>query len=156
MATTTRKLADLAQFVANDSTIGTGGIVALDAADVTTGTFATSQVPSLNASKITAGTFDVDRISSASVVQHSPVADTSIIVGKTAQSLTGTIATSTAYYGVNFTCTGNLTINDTLLIGRMLKDQSAVSLTHTAATAVTITGIGSLVFGTGILVQPTA
>ena len=82
--------------------------------------------------------------------------DTSIIVGKTAQSLTGTIAVSTAYYGINFTCTGNLTINDTLLIGRMLKDQSAVSLTHTAATAVTITGTGSLVFGTGILIQPTA
>ena len=82
--------------------------------------------------------------------------DTSIIVGKTAQSLTGTIATGTAYYGVNFTCTGNLTINDTLLIGRMLKDQSAVSLTHTAATAVTITGTGTLVFGTGILIQPTA
>ena len=85
-----------------------------------------------------------------------PVDDTSVIVGKTAQSLTGTIATSTAYYGVNFTCTGNLTINDTLLIGRMLKDQSAVSLTHTAATAVTITGTGTLVFGTGILIQPTA
>ena len=83
-------------------------------------------------------------------------ADTSVIVGKTAQALTGTIATSTAYYGVNFTCTGNLTINDTLLIGRMLKDQSAVSLTHTAATAVTITGTGTLVFGTGILIQPTA
>ena len=82
--------------------------------------------------------------------------DTSVIIGKTAQSLTGTIAASTAYYGVNFTCTGNLTINDTLLIGRMLKDQSAVSLTHTAATAVTITGTGSLVFGTGILIQPTA
>ena len=138
MATTTRKLADLAQFVANDSTIGTGGIVALDAADVTT------------------GTFDVLRISAASVSQHVATPDTSIIVGKTAQALTGTIATSTAYYGVNFTCTGNLTINDTLLIGRMLKDQSAVSLTHTAATAVTITGTGSLVFGTGILIQPTA
>ena len=82
--------------------------------------------------------------------------DTSVIIGKTAQSLVGTIATGTAYYGVNFTCTGNLTINDTLLIGRMLKDQSAVSLTHTAATAVTITGTGSLVFGTGILIQPTA
>ena len=138
MATTTRKLADLAQFVANDSTIGTGGIAALDTLDITTGTF-------VNA-----------RISSASVIQHSPLADTSIIVGKTAQSLSGTIAASTAYYGVNFTCTGNLTINDTLLIGRMLKDQSAVSLTATAATAVTITGTGSLVFGTGILIQPTA
>ena len=135
MATTTRKLADLAQFVANDSTIGTGGIVALDAADVTTGTFANA------------------RLSESSVTQHS---DSSIIIGKTAQSLTGTIATSSAYYGVNFTCTGNLTINDTLLIGRMLKDQSAVSLTHTAATAVTITGTGSLVFGTGILIQQTA
>ena len=54
MATTTRKLADLAQFVANDSTIGTGGIVALDSADVTTGTFATGQIPSLDANKITA------------------------------------------------------------------------------------------------------
>jgi hypothetical protein len=138
MATTTRKLADLAQFVANDSTIGTGGIVALDTGDITT------------------GTFDVLRISAASVSQHVATPDTSIIVGKTAQALTGTIATSTAYYGVNFTCTGNLTINDTLLIGRMLKDQSAVSLTHTAATAVTITGTGSLVFGTGILIQPTA
>ena len=84
--------------------------------------------------------------------------DTSIIVGKTAQALTGTIAASTAYYGINFTCTGNLTINldTTLLIGRMLKNQSAVSLTHTAATAVTITGTGSLIFGTGILIQPTA
>ena len=82
--------------------------------------------------------------------------DTSVIIGKTAQSLVGTIATGTAYYGVNFTCTGDLTINDTLLIGRMLKDQSAVSLTATAATAVTITGTGSLVFGTGILIQPTA
>ena len=83
--------------------------------------------------------------------------DTSIIVGKSAQSLTGTIATSSAYYGVNFTCTGNLTINlnTTLLIGRMLKDQSAVSLTHTASTAVTITGTGTLVYGTGILIQPT-
>jgi len=136
MATTTRKLADLAQFVANDSTIGTGGIVALDTGDITT------------------GTFHINRISAASVTQHTPVVDTSVIVGKTAQSLTGTIAASTAYYGVNFTCTGNLTINDTLLIGRMLKDQSAVSLTHTAATAVTITGTGSLVFGTGILIQP--
>ena len=135
MATTTRKLADLAQFVANDSTIGTGGIVALDTGDITT------------------GTFDNLRISAASVTQH---ADTSVIVGKTAQSLAGTIATSAAYYGVNFTCTGDLTINDTLLIGRMLKDQSAVSLTATAATAVTITGIGSLVYGTGILIQPTA
>ena len=78
-------------------------------------------------------------------------------MGKTAQSLTGTIATSSAYYGVNFTCTGNLTINlnTTLLIGRMLKDQSAVSLTHTASTAVTITGTGTLVYGTGILIQPT-
>ena len=138
MATTTRKLADLAQFVANDSTIGTGGIVALDTGDITT------------------GTFHINRISAASVTQHTPVVDTSVIVGKTAQSLTGTIATGTAYYGVNFTCTGDLTINDTLLIGRMLKDQSAVSLTATAATAVTITGTGSLVFGTGILVQPTA
>jgi len=156
MATTTRKLADLAQFVANDSTIGTGGIVALDAGDVTTGTFADGRVPSLNASKITAGTFVNARISAASVTQHSPVTDSSIIVGKTAQSLAGTIATGTAYYGVNFTCTGDLTINDTLLIGRMLKDQSAVSLTATAATAVTITGTGSLVFGTGILIQPTA
>ena len=137
MATTTRKLADLAQFVANDSTIGTGGIVALDAADVTTGTFANA------------------RLSAASVSQHVATPDTSIIVGKTAQSLTGTIAASTAYYGVNFTCTGNLTINDTLLIGRMLKDQSAVSLTATAATAVTITGTGSLVFGTGILISQT-
>jgi len=136
MATTTRKLADLAQFVANDSTIGTGGIVALDTGDITT------------------GTFHINRISAASVTQHTPVVDTSVIVGKTAQSLTGTIAASTAYYGVNFTCTGNLTINDTLLIGRMLKNQSAVSLTHTAATAVTITGTGSLVFGTGILIQP--
>ena len=136
MATTTRKLADLAQFVANDSTIGTGGIVALDTGDITT------------------GTFHINRISAASVTQHTPVVDTSVIVGKTAQSLTGTIAAGTAYYGVNFTCTGDLTINDTLLIGRMLKDQSAVSLTHTAATAVTITGTGSLVFGTGILIQP--
>ena len=82
-------------------------------------------------------------------------ADTSVIVGKAAQSLAGTIATGTAYYGVNFTCTGDLTINDTLLIGRMLKDQSAVSLTATAATAVTITGTGSLVFGTGILISQT-
>ena len=138
MATTTRKLADLAQFVANDSTIGTGGIVALDTADITT------------------GTFDVLRISAASVTQHVATPDTSVIVGKAAQSLAGTIATGTAYYGVNFTCTGDLTINDTLLIGRMLKDQSAVSLTATAATAVTITGTGSLVFGTGILIQPTA
>ena len=138
MATTTRKLADLAQFVANDSTIGTGGIVALDTADITTGTFANA------------------RLSAASVTQHVATPDTSVIIGKTAQSLVGTIATGTAYYGVNFTCTGNLTINDTLLIGRMLKDQSAVSLTATAATAVTITGTGSLVFGTGILVQPTA
>ena len=35
MATTTRKLADLTQFVANDSTIGTGGIAALDTANAT-------------------------------------------------------------------------------------------------------------------------
>ena len=70
MATTTRKLADLAQFVANDSTIGTGGIVALDAADVTTGTFATGQIPSLDANKITSGTINTAQISAASVTQH--------------------------------------------------------------------------------------
>ena len=123
---------------------------------IATDAVTSAKVTALAAGDITTGTFDNLRISAASVTQHSPVTDSSIIVGKAAQSLAGTIATGTAYYGVNFTCTGNLTINDTLLIGRMLKDQSAVSLTHTAATAVTITGTGALVFGTGILVQPTA
>jgi hypothetical protein len=119
-----------------DNAVTSAKAIALDTADITTGTFANA------------------RLSESSVTQHS---DSSIIVGKTAQSLTGTIATSSAYYGVNFTCTGNLTINlnTTLLIGRMLKDQSAVSLTHTASTAVTITGTGTLVYGTGILIQPT-
>ena len=122
-----------------DNAVTSAKAIALDTSDITTGTFANA------------------RVSAASVTQHTPVADSSIIIGKTAQSLTGTIATSSAYYGVNFTCTGNLTINlnTTLLIGRMLKDQSAVSLTHTASTAVTITGTGTLVYGTGILIQPT-
>ncbi len=119
-----------------DNAVTSAKAIALDTADITTGTFANA------------------RLSESSVTQHT---DTSYITGKAAQNLTGTIATAAAYYGVNFTCTGDLTISldATLLIGRMLKDQSAVSLTHTASTAVTITGTGTLVYGTGILISQT-
>ena len=111
-----------------------------------------AKASALDTSDITTGTFANARLSEASVTQYT---DDSIIVGTAAQSISGTISSPTVRYGTTFTCTANLTINELYLIGRMLRDYSDTTLTHTASTAVTITGTGTFIFGTGILVQST-
>jgi len=139
------------------STITTASIAdnAVTTAKIPDDAITSAKASALDTSDITTGTFANARLSAASVTQHVPVVDNSIIVGTAAQSISGTISSPTVRYGTTFTCTANLTVNDLYLIGRMLRDYSDTTLTHTASTAVTITGTGTLIFGTGILVQST-
>jgi hypothetical protein len=53
-----------------NTTLVAGDIPSLDAAKITTGTFATARIPDLDAAKITSGTFADARIAESNVTQH--------------------------------------------------------------------------------------
>ena len=56
------------------------------------------------------------------------------------------------YFADTFTLTGNLTVNDDLVLGKVKNDSTGQTLTHTAATNRTLTGTGTITMG-GYLVS---
>ena len=73
-------------------------------------------------------------------------------LGDGSGSLTGTISSQQLYFADTFTLTGNLTVNDDLVLGKVINDSAGQTLTHTASTARTLTGTGTITMG-GYLVS---
>ena len=68
-------------------------------------------------------------------------------LGDGSGNLSGTIANQQLHFGSAFTLTGDLTVNDDLILGKVRDDGTGQTLTHTAATNRTLTGTGSLTMG---------
>ena len=91
------------------------------------------------------------------------IADNAITAAKTATSaeeeaspglkspatadLTGTISSQQLQLADAFTLTGDLTVNDELVLGKIRDDSTGQTLTHTAATNRTLTGTGTITMG---------
>ena len=73
-------------------------------------------------------------------------------LGDGAGNLTGTISSQQLYFADTFTLTGDLTVNDDLVLGKVKNDSTGQTLTHTAATNRTLTGTGTITMG-GYLVS---
>jgi len=73
-------------------------------------------------------------------------------LGDGSGNLTGTISSQQLYFADTFTLTGDLTVNDDLVLGKVKNDSTGQTLTHTAATNRTLTGTGTITMG-GYLVS---
>ena len=68
-------------------------------------------------------------------------------LGDGSGNLTGTISSQQLYFADTFTLTGDLTVNDDLVLGKVKNDSTGQTLTHTAATNRTLTGTGTITMG---------
>ena len=68
-------------------------------------------------------------------------------LGDGSGDLTGTVSSQQLHFADTFTLTGNLTVNDELVLGKIRDDSTGHILTHTASTARTLTGTGTITMG---------
>jgi len=68
-------------------------------------------------------------------------------LGDGAGNLTGTISSQQLHLADTFTLTGDLTVNDDLILGKARDDGTGQTLTHTASTARILSGTGTLTMG---------
>ena len=77
-------------------------------------------------------------------------------LGDGSGNLSGTIANQQLHFADAFTLTGDLTVNDDLILGKLRDDGTGQTLTHTAATNRTLTGTGTLTMGSSVEGEPKA
>ena len=68
-------------------------------------------------------------------------------LGDGSGNLSGTITNQQLHFGTAFTLTDDLTINGDVTLAKVRDDGLGQSLTHTASTARTLTGTGTLTMG---------
>jgi hypothetical protein len=75
-------------------------------------------------------------------------------LGDGSGDLTGTVSSQQLHLADAFTLTGDLTVNDDLILGKLRDDGTGQTLTHTAATNRTLTGTGTLTMGSSVEGEP--
>ena len=106
----------------------------------------------ITANEIVAGAVGSSEIA-ANAVGSSEIADDAVLpaniayLGDGSGNLTGTISSQQLYFADAFTLTGDLTVNDELVLGKIRDDGTGQTLTHTAATNRTLTGTGTITMG---------
>ena len=68
-------------------------------------------------------------------------------LGDGSGNLTGTVSSQQLHFADTFTLTGDLTVNDDLVLGKIQQDDTGQILTHTASTARVLTGTGTITMG---------
>ena len=97
---------------------------------------------SVGSSEIAAGAVDTSELA-ADAVTGAKIG----YLGDGSGSLTGTISSQQLYFADTFTLTGDLTVNDDLVLGKIQQDDTGQILTHTASTARVLTGTGTITMG---------
>ena len=138
------------------STITTAGIAdnAVTAAKIPAGAVvADVGTDGITANEIVAGAVGSSEIA-ANAVGSSELANDAVTsakmygLGDGSGNLTGTVSSQQLHFADTFTLTGDLTVNDTLDLGKLRNDDTGQILTHTANTARVLTGTGTIRMGT--------
>jgi len=137
------------------STITSAGIAdnAVTAAKIVAGAVvADVGTDGITANEIVAGAVGSSEIA-ANAVGSSELADDAVLpaniayLGDGTGNLSGTITGQQLHFGTAFTLTDDLTINGDVTLAKVRDDGTGQTLTHTASTARTLTGTGTLRMG---------
>ena len=101
---------------------------------------------------LVAGDIAANAIGTSELAASAVTAAKIAYLGDGSGNLTGTISSQQLYFADTFTLTGDLTVNDDLVLGKVKNDSTGQTLTHTAATNRTLTGTGTITMG-GYLVS---
>ena len=116
------------------------------------GTLSIAGADTLTAADLAADSVGSSEIA-AGAVGASELADDAVTgakmygLGDGSGNLTGTVSSQQLHFADTFTLTGDLTVNDTLDLGKLRNDDTGQILTHTASTARTLTGTGTITMG---------
>ena len=116
------------------------------------GTLSIAGADTLTAADLAADSVGSSEIA-AGAVGASELADDAVTgakmygLGDGSGNLTGTVSSQQLHFADTFTLTGNLTVNDELVLGKIKDDSTGQILTHTASTARTLTGTGTITMG---------
>ena len=127
------------------STITSAGIAdnAVTAAKMVAG----AVVADVGTDGITANEIVAGAVGSSEIAADAVTAAKIAYLGDGSGNLTGTISSQQLYFADAFTLTGDLTVNDELVLGKIRDDGTGQTLTHTAATNRTLTGTGTITMG---------
>ena len=111
---------------------------------------AISTIPSagVSADTLTAADLAPDSVGASEIVAGAVSGDKIGYLGDGSGNLTGTVSSQQLHFADTFTLTGDLTVNDTLDLGKLRNDDTGQILTHTANTARVLTGTGTIRMGT--------
>ena len=104
-------------------------------------------VADIGVGSVTASHIAASAVGSSEIAADAVTAAKIAYLGDGSGNLTGTISSQQLYFADAFTLTGDLTVNDELVLGKIRDDGTGQTLTHTAATNRTLTGTGTITMG---------
>ena len=104
-------------------------------------------VADIGVGSVTASHIAANAVDSSEIAADAVTAAKIAYLGDGSGNLTGTISSQQLYFADAFTLTGDLTVNDELVLGKIRDDGTGQTLTHTAATNRTLTGTGTITMG---------
>ena len=117
---------------------------------------AISTIPSagVSADTLTAADLAPNSVGASEIAAGAVSGNKIAYLGDGSGDLTGTVSSQQLHLADAFTLTGDLTVNDDLVLGKLRDDGTGQTLTHTAATNRTLTGTGTLTMGSSIEGEP--